>query len=100
MMQRYELSMEMIEKLNRIYDYFGGGSKSESYDNKIERLFLEAGEFRDSIILNQSSKKKTKEITDLISCCLQLLINNPDIQSQLMETVDFTIKRIDSGYYS
>ena len=99
MSQRYRLSEETIEKLNKIYDYFDKGSKSESFENKIERLFLEAGEYRDAIILQQPSKKRNKEITDLISCCLQLLFNNSEIQTQLEQTIDFTISRIDNGYY-
>ena len=98
-MSQYRISEETIEKLNKIYDYFGGGSKSESFENKIERLFLEAGEFRDAITLKQNSKKRNKEITDLISCCLQLLFNNAEIQTQLDETIDFTISRIENGYY-
>lgn len=98
-MSQYRISEETIEKLNKIYDYFGGGSKSESFENKIERLFLEAGEYRDAVCLKQNSRKRNKEITDLISCCLQLLFNNAEIQTQLEQTIDFTISRIENGYY-
>lgn len=99
MQQQYKITDELIVKLNKIYDYFGKGSKGESYDNKIERLFLECGEFRDSIILNQTNNKRIKEITDVLSCCLQLLFNNENIQRRLEETIDFTIERIEADYY-
>lgn len=95
----YQLSPEMILKLKNIYYYFGGGSVIESFENKLERLFLESGEYRDAISMKLHPKIRNKEITDIISCGLQLLFFNTSIQEQLDDTVDETLKKINSGYY-
>jgi len=94
------ISPSLIKKLNEIYNYFGSGSKTESYDNKIRRLFLEAGEYRDTLILNLHNKNWIKEICDILSCCLQLYYNNPEIQIKFEEVLDFTLERINAGYYA
>ena len=44
-----QLSLELIEKLNKIYNYFGGRK------NKMDKLFQECGEYRDAHFLDDRS---------------------------------------------
>jgi hypothetical protein len=95
--QQFEITPELIEKLNKIYNYFGGRP------NKLEKLFEECGEYRDRYILNQMSiklePKIVTEICDTGSCFLQLLYAEPLIQEGLIKVVDKAIKKIEEVYY-
>jgi len=94
---QFEISFELIEKLNRIYNYFGGRS------NKLEKLYQESGEFRDIFFLrNRTSKllpEMTTEICDIISVVLQLLFNEEVLQDGLIKVIDKAILKIEQGYY-
>ena len=94
---QFEISSELIEKLNRIYNYFGGRS------NKLQKLFEECGEYRDRYVLNSMSTtlepKIVTEICDNISCNLQLLFNEEVIQDGLIKVIDKAILKIEQGYY-
>jgi len=94
---QFEITPELIEKLNRIYNYFEGRS------NKLEKLFEECGEYRDRYILNGMSTilepKIVTEICDNISCNLQLLYNEEVIQDGLIKVIDKALAKIEKGDY-
>jgi len=94
---QFEISSELIEKLNRIYNYFGGR------ENKLQKLFEECSEYRDRYVLNGMStileRKITVEICDIISVVLQLLFNEPVLQRGLLDVVDKALKKIEAGDY-
>lgn len=94
---QFEITPELVEKLNRIYNYFGGRK------NKLEKKFEEAGEYRDRYLLNDRSSvlepKIVTELCDNISVDLQLLFNEPLLQEGLIRVVDKAIEKIKAGYY-
>ena len=85
------------EKLNKIFHYFGGR------ENKLEKLFEEAGEYRDRYLLNKQSlileDKLIKEICDIKSCIDQLFNNEIKLRDAYEVVVDETIRKIEEGYY-
>jgi len=89
--------MLIEEKLNLIFNYFGGRA------NKLEKLYEEAGEFRDRYMLNKQScilePKLIKEICDIKSCVDQLYNNEQRIRDAYEPTIDETIRKIGEGYY-
>lgn len=91
------LKPELFEKLNRIYDHFGGRS------NKLEKLYEESGEYRDRFFLNNKSiilkPDLVTEICDIGSCFLQLYLNEPLIREKFESVVNKTINKIEEGYY-
>jgi hypothetical protein len=95
--QVFNITPELIEKLNTIYNYFG------QRPNKLEKLFEECSEYRDRYILNRMSVKLEPkivvEICDIISVVLQLLFNEEILQEGLIMVVDKAIKKIEEGYY-
>lgn len=90
-----QLSIE--EKLNKIFHYFGGR------ENKLEKLFEEAGEYRDRYLLNKQSfvldDKLVKELCDIKSCIDQLFNNEPKLMNAYEPVLDETLKKIEEGYY-
>lgn len=90
--------MTIEEKLNLIFKHFGGRA------NKLEKLFEEAGEFRDRYLLNKQSivlePKIIKEICDMKSCIDQLYNNEQRIRDAYEPTLDETLRKIDEGYYT
>lgn len=90
-----QLSIE--EKLNKIFHYFGGR------ENKLEKLFEEAGEYRDRYLLNKQSfvldSKLVKELCDIKSCIDQLFNNEPKLRNAYEPVLDETIRKIEEGYY-
>jgi len=91
------LKPELFEKLNQIYNHFGGRY------NKLEKLFEESGEYRDRYLLNDKSSilrpNLVTEIVDIGSCFLQLYLNEPLIREKLEFVINKTIKKIEEGYY-
>jgi len=89
--------MTLEEKLNKIFQHFGGR------ENKLEKLFEEAGEYRDRYLLNKQSvlieKKIIKEICDIKSCVDQLYNNEQRIRDAYEPTIDETLRKIEEGYY-
>ena len=82
---------ELYEKLNRIYNHFGGR------ENKLEKLYEESGEYRDRYFLNNKSiilsKSLVTEIVDIGSCFLQLYLNEPLIREGLEKVVELVAAR-------
>lgn len=91
------ISPDLEENLNRIYNYFGGR------ENKLQKLFEEAGEYRDRYILNGQSvvlrPDMLTEIVDIGSCFLQLYFNEPLVREKLEYVVNKAIRKIEEGYY-
>lgn len=89
--------MTIEEKLNKIFKYFGGR------ENKLEKLFEEAGEYRDRYLLNKQSvvlePKIIKEICDIKSCVDQLFNNEECLREAYEPVIDETLRKIDEGYY-
>jgi len=89
--------MTIEEKLNKIFNHFGGR------ENKLEKLFEEAGEYRDRYLLNKQSilieEKIIKEICDIKSCVDQLYNNEQRIRDAYEPTIDETLRKISDGYY-
>jgi hypothetical protein len=94
---QFEITPELIEKLNTIFNYFGGR------ENKLQKLFEECSEYRDRYILNGMSirlePKIVVEICDIISVVLQLLFKEEVLQKGLIEVVDKALKKIEEGVY-
>lgn len=93
----FNISPELVKKLNIIYNYFGGR------ENKLQKLFQESGEYRDAYLLSGMSTflkgEKLTEICDLCSCCFQLYFNEENVRSGVDFVVDKAINKIDNGYY-
>lgn len=91
------LTPELEEKLNKIYNYFGGRK------NKLDKLFQECGEYRDAYFLDDRSKILTQEkvtgICDIGSCFLQLYLNEEIIRDSFNAIVDKTISKIETNIY-
>jgi hypothetical protein len=89
--------MTLEEKLNKIFNHFGGR------ENKLEKLFEEAGEYRDRYVLNKQSPvleaKIIKEICDIKSCVDQLYNNEQRIRDAYEPTIDETLRKISEKYY-
>jgi hypothetical protein len=96
-LQQFEITPDLIEKLNIIFNYFGGR------ESKLQKLFEESNEYRDRYLLNQQSyvlePKIVTEICDITSVVLQLLFNEPLLQEGLVKVIDKAIKKIEEGYY-
>lgn len=94
---QYQISDEMISKLNLIYTYFGGR------ENKLQKLFQESSEFRDAYILSEMSillkGNLLTEICDLCSCCFQLYFNEEKVRNGVDFVINKTIKKIEDNYY-
>ena len=88
---------ELVEKLNKIYNYFGGRK------NKMDKLFQECGEYRDEYLMSERKNilmpEKVTEICDVGSCFLQLYFNEPVIRETFNQIVDKTISKIDNNTY-
>ena len=89
--------MSIEEKLAVIYKHFGGR------ENKLEKLFEEAGEFRDRYLLNKQScileDKLVVELCDMKSCLDQLYNHEPKFRDAYEAVVDKTIRKINAGEY-
>ena len=93
------ITKEQYEKLQKIIMYFGKGSKSDALQNKKQRLCSECGEVRDSVLFNFGRRSYMKEVTDVLSCALQIYMNDSLIREQFNKTLDETIEKIENGYY-
>lgn len=89
--------MTIEEKLHKIFHHFGGRA------NKMEKLFEEAGEYRDRYLLNGQrpilDKKTLVELCDMKSCIDQLYNEEVTFREMYPLVIDKTIKKIDEGYY-
>ena len=89
--------MTIEEKLNKIYHHFGGR------ENKLQKLFEEAGEYRDRFMLNRQSvvleDKIIKELCDIKSCIDQLFNNEEILREAYEPVIDETLRKIEEGYY-
>lgn len=92
------LSMSRDEKLNFIFNYFGGR------ENKLHKLFEEAGEYRDRLVLNNFNitleDRLVIEICDMKSCIDQLYNNEPKIRDFYDLVINKTIIKIKNNVYS
>ena len=90
--------MTIEEKLDIIFKYFGGRA------NKLEKLFEEAGEYRDRYLLNKQSAiledKIIVELCDIKSCIDQLYNHEEKFRNTYESIVDKTLDKIDKGYYT
>ena len=94
------ITPEQKVKLETIFDYFGKSSESNSIENKFHKLFFECGEYRDSYSMNGRFVKETvKEVTDVLSCCLQIYMHDVRVRDQFDKTLDETISKIKDKYY-
>ena len=88
---------ETKKDLELIYKYFGGRA------NKLQKLYEEAGEYRDRYILNGQTSifddKILTEIADIASVILQLYFNEPQVREKLLYVIGKTKIKIQAGYY-
>ena len=89
--------MTIEEKLDLIFNYFGGRA------NKLEKLFEEAGEYRDRYLLDKQSPVLSKaiivELCDMKSCLDQLFNNEEILRDAYEQVIDKTIRKINEGDY-